>query len=72
MTLALVENDQEILKSLPEDMREEFFCEERVDRRWLELAEERNRATAGDTDADTILVALPPALRDQVVMDTWY
>jgi hypothetical protein len=33
MTLALVEIDQEILRSLPEDMREEFFFEERVDRR---------------------------------------
>jgi hypothetical protein len=33
MTLALVEIDQEILRSLAEDMREEFFFEERVDRR---------------------------------------
>ena len=33
MTLALGEIEQEILRSLPDDVREEFFLEKEVDRR---------------------------------------
>jgi hypothetical protein len=33
MTLAFGEIEQNILRSLPDEMRQEFFLEERVDRR---------------------------------------
>ncbi|KAK0117342.1 hypothetical protein ONS96_013174 [Cadophora gregata f. sp. sojae] len=68
--------DQEFLDALPEDIRDEIIQQERQDRRRRER-EERNRAAAaasggavaGDMDAATILATLPPALRNQVLME---
>jgi hypothetical protein len=64
----LGEIEQEIFRSFPNDIGEEFFFEEKLDRRWLELEEERSRGTPGDAEADTILAALPPALRNEIVL----
>jgi E3 ubiquitin-protein ligase HUWE1 len=69
--------DQEFLNALPDDIREEIMQQERQDRRRRER-EERNRQAAaangggpaaGDMDAATILATLPPALRNQVLME---
>ncbi|KAL2073000.1 hypothetical protein VTL71DRAFT_10324 [Oculimacula yallundae] len=69
--------DQEFLDALPDDIRDEIIQQERQDRRRRER-EERNRAAAaanggavagGDMDAATILATLPPALRNQVLME---
>ncbi|KAK2627602.1 hypothetical protein QTJ16_003568 [Diplocarpon rosae] len=73
------EIDQEFLDALPDDIRDEIMQQERQDRRRRER-EERNRAAAqanggaaavagGDMDAATILATLPPALRNQVLME---
>jgi E3 ubiquitin-protein ligase HUWE1 len=73
------EIDQEFLDALPDDIRDEIIQQERQERRRRER-EERNRqanaatggaagAGAGDMDAATILATLPPALREQVLME---
>ena len=70
------EIDQEFLDALPDDIRDEIIQQERQDRRRRER-EERNRQAsaptdavdAGDMDAATILATLPPALRNQVLME---
>jgi E3 ubiquitin-protein ligase HUWE1 len=70
------EIDQEFLDALPDDIRDEIIQQERQERRRRER-EERNRqanaanggAGAGDMDAATILATLPPALRNQVLME---
>ncbi|CAL3973447.1 unnamed protein product [Diplocarpon coronariae] len=73
------EIDQEFLDALPDDIRDEIMQQERQDRRRRER-EERNRTAAqadggaaavagGDMDAATILATLPPALRNQVLME---
>ncbi|EHK98225.1 putative E3 ubiquitin-protein ligase TOM1-like protein [Glarea lozoyensis 74030] len=68
------EIDQEFLDALPDDIREEIIQQERQDRRRRER-EERNRqnAAAGgptpDMDPASILATLPPALRNQVLME---
>ncbi|CZT43952.1 related to TOM1 protein [Rhynchosporium secalis] len=69
--------DQDFLDALPDDIRDEIIQQERQDRRRRER-EERNRAAAaanggavagGDMDVATILATLPPALRNQVLME---
>ncbi|KAE9376104.1 hypothetical protein N431DRAFT_333518 [Stipitochalara longipes BDJ] len=70
------EIDQEFLDALPDDIRDEIIQQERQERRRRER-EERNRQAnaanggtgAGDMDAATILATLPPALRNQVLME---
>jgi E3 ubiquitin-protein ligase HUWE1 len=73
------EIDQEFLDALPDDIRDEIIQQERQERRRRER-EERNRQAnaanggaagggAGDMDAATILATLPPALREQVLME---
>lgn len=70
------EIDQEFLDALPEDIRDEIIQQERQDRRRREREEQRRQAaaaggpaTAGDMDAASILATLPPALRQQVLME---
>ncbi|CAG8983041.1 hypothetical protein HYALB_00006069 [Hymenoscyphus albidus] len=68
--------DQEFLNALPDDIRDEIIQQERQDRRRRER-EERNRqaAAAGgpannaEMDAASILATLPPALRQQVLLE---
>jgi E3 ubiquitin-protein ligase HUWE1 len=69
--------DQEFLDALPADIREEIMAQEQQDRRRRER-EERNRQAAaanggapgaGEMDAASILATLPPALRQQVLME---
>lgn len=69
------EIDQEFLDALPEDIRDEIIQQERQERRRREREEQR-RATAAaggapapDMDAASILATLPPALRQQVLME---
>ena len=70
------EIDQEFLDALPEDIRDEIIQQERQDRRRREREEQRRQAAAaggpaaaGDMDAASILATLPPALRQQVLME---
>ena len=70
------EIDQEFLNALPEDIRDEIVQQERQDRRRREREEQRRQAgaaaggpAAGDMDAASILATLPPALRQQVLME---
>jgi E3 ubiquitin-protein ligase HUWE1 len=70
------EIDQEFLDALPEDIRDEIIQQERQDRRRREREEQRRQAaaaggapTAGEMDAASILATLPPALRQQVLME---
>lgn len=70
------EIDQEFLDALPEDIRDEIIEQERQDRRRREREEQRRQAAAaggpaaaGDMDAASILATLPPALRQQVLME---
>jgi len=67
--------DQEFLDALPDDIRAEIIQQEREDRNRRER-EERNRQAAAqnggpapDMDAASILATLPPALRNQVLME---
>jgi E3 ubiquitin-protein ligase HUWE1 len=70
------EIDQEFLDALPEDIRDEIVQQERQDRRRREREEQRRQAAAsggpaaaGEMDAASILATLPPALRQQVLME---
>lgn len=70
------EIDQEFLDALPADIRDEIIQQERQDRRRREREEQRRQAAsaggpaaAGDMDAASILATLPPALRQQVLME---
>jgi len=72
------EIDQEFLDALPEDIRDEIIQQERQDRRRREREEQRRQAAAAnggggaaapDMDAASILATLPPALRQQVLME---
>ncbi|TVY39925.1 E3 ubiquitin-protein ligase [Lachnellula occidentalis] len=69
--------EQEFLDALPADIREEIMAQERQDRRRREREERNRQATvanggapsAGEMDAASILATLPPALRQQVLME---
>lgn len=68
--------DQEFLNALPEDIRDEIIQQERQERRRREREEQRRQAAAAnggapapDMDAASILATLPPALRQQVLME---
>ncbi|KAL3426966.1 HECT-domain-containing protein [Phlyctema vagabunda] len=70
------EIDQEFLDALPDDIRDEIIQQERQDRRRRERDEQRRQAAANgagnpalDMDPASILATLPPALRQQVLME---
>ncbi|RDW82428.1 hypothetical protein BP6252_03540 [Coleophoma cylindrospora] len=69
------EIDQEFLDALPDDIRDEIIQQERQDRRRREREEQRRQAAASggnpalDMDPASILATLPPALRQQVLME---
>jgi E3 ubiquitin-protein ligase HUWE1 len=70
------EIDQEFLDALPADIRDEIVQQERQERRRREREEQRRQAAAAnggapapDMDAASILATLPPALRQQVLME---
>lgn len=73
------EIDQEFLDALPDDIRDEIIQQERQDRRRRERDEQRRAAptanggtggpAAPDMDAASILATLPPALRQQILME---
>ena len=70
------EIDQEFLAALPEDIRDEIIQQERQDRRRRERDEQRRQAAANgggppgaEMDAASILATLPPALRNQILME---
>jgi E3 ubiquitin-protein ligase HUWE1 len=73
------EIDQEFLDALPAEIRDEIIQQERQDRRRREREEQRRQAaangsaapTAGpqEMDAASILATLPPALRQQILME---
>ena len=70
------EIDQEFLSALPEDIRDEIIQQERQDRRRRERDEQRRQAAAdgggppgAEMDAASILATLPPALRNQILME---
>ncbi|RQM05009.1 hypothetical protein DH86_00003716, partial [Scytalidium sp. 3C] len=70
------EIDQEFLDALPEDIRDEIMQQERQDRRRREREEQRRQLAANgggvpvpDMDAASILATLPPAFRQQVLME---
>ncbi|KAH8811575.1 hypothetical protein F5884DRAFT_876864 [Xylogone sp. PMI_703] len=70
------EIDQEFLDALPEDIRNEIMQQERQDRRRREREEQRRQMAANgggvvapDMDAASILATLPPAFRQQVLME---
>ncbi|RFU28218.1 hypothetical protein B7463_g8120, partial [Scytalidium lignicola] len=70
------EIDQEFLDALPDDIRDEIMQQERQDRRRREREEQRRQLAANgggvsapDMDAASILATLPPAFRQQVLME---
>ncbi|KAH6682847.1 hypothetical protein B0J14DRAFT_647073 [Halenospora varia] len=70
------EIDQEFLDALPDDIRDEIIQQERVERRRREREQRTRDAVAingggpdADMDAASILATLPPALRNQVLME---
>lgn len=72
------EIDQEFLDALPAEIRDEIIQQERQDRRRREREEQRRQAAATgsaapaapqEMDAASILATLPPALRQQVLME---
>ena len=73
------EIDQEFLDALPAEIRDEIIQQERDDRRRREREEQRRQAAANgsaapaagpqEMDAASILATLPPALRQQILME---
>jgi len=73
------EIDQEFLDALPAEIRDEIIQQERQDRRRREREEQRRQAAANgsaapaagpqEMDAASILATLPPALRQQILME---